>query len=454
MFDQLSEKLTSAFRALGGRGRLSEANIAGAMREVRVALLQADVSLEVAREFVDAVKTRALGREVLGSLSPGQAVIAVVREELVRLMGEENDALNLAAAPPAGILLAGLQGAGKTTTAGKLARLLIKRERKRVLLASADVHRPAAAEQLQLLAEAAGAEFFAVENMEQRGAVEIAAAARDAARAMSADVVLVDTAGRLHIDAEMMKELRGIHAALQPVETLFVADSMAGQDAVATARAFDRELALTGVVLTKTDGDARGGAALAIRRVTGKPIKFLGAGEGLDALEPFHPERVASRILGMGDVLTLVEEVEQKVGRERAEKAAAKIAKGRGFDLEDFREQLRQIENLGGMSGILEKLPGGIAARLPKDALEKNAGKQAARSIAIINSMTPHERRFPAVLRGSRKKRIARGAGAQVQEVNRLLKQFLQMQKMMKRAGKKGGMQQMMAQLQRGGMPR
>ncbi|MDA7957080.1 MAG: signal recognition particle protein [Gammaproteobacteria bacterium] len=453
MFDQLSEKLTSAFRALGGRGRLSEANIAGAMREVRVALLQADVSLEVAREFVDAVKTRALGREVLGSLSPGQAVIAVVREELVRLMGEENDALNLAAAPPAGILLAGLQGAGKTTTAGKLARLLIKRERKRVLLASADVHRPAAAEQLRLLAEAAGGEFFAMENTGS-GAVEIAAAARDAARAMSADVVLVDTAGRLHIDAEMMKELRGIHAALQPVETLFVADSMAGQDAVATARAFDRELALTGVVLTKTDGDARGGAALAIRRVTGKPIKFLGAGEGLDALEPFHPERVASRILGMGDVLTLVEEVEQKVGRERAEKAAAKIAKGRGFDLEDFREQLRQLENLGGLPALLEKLPMGMGAGMPKAALGEAAGKQAARNIAIINSMTPHERRFPAVLRGSRKKRIARGAGAQVQEVNRLLKQFLQMQKMMKRAGKKGGMQQMMAQLQRGGMPR
>ncbi|MDA7970799.1 MAG: signal recognition particle protein [Gammaproteobacteria bacterium] len=453
MFDQLSEKLTSAFRALGGRGRLSEANIAGAMREVRVALLQADVSLEVAREFVDAVKTRALGREVLGSLSPGQAVIAVVREELVRLMGEENDALNLAAAPPAGILLAGLQGAGKTTTAGKLARLLIKRERKRVLLASADVHRPAAAEQLRLLAEAAGGEFFAMENTGS-GAVEIAAAARDAARAMSADVVLVDTAGRLHIDAEMMKELRGIHAALQPVETLFVADSMAGQDAVATARAFDRELALTGVVLTKTDGDARGGAALAIRRVTGKPIKFLGAGEGLDALEPFHPERVASRILGMGDVLTLVEEVEQKVGRERAKKAAAKIAKGRGFDLEDFREQLRQLENLGGLPALLEKLPMMGGAGMPKAALGEAAGKQAARNIAIINSMTPHERRFPAVLRGSRKKRIARGAGAQVQEVNRLLKQFLQMQKMMKRAGKKGGMQQMMAQLQRGGMPR
>ena len=453
MFDQLSEKLTSTFRALGGRGRLSEANIAGAMREVRVALLQADVSLEVAREFVDAVKERALGREVLGSLSPGQAVIAVVREELVRLMGEENDALNLAAAPPAGILLAGLQGAGKTTTAGKLARLLIKRERKRVLLASADVHRPAAAEQLRLLAEAAGGEFFAMENTGS-GAVEIAAAARDAARAMSADVVLVDTAGRLHIDAEMMKELRGIHAALQPVETLFVADSMAGQDAVATARAFDRELALTGVVLTKTDGDARGGAALAIRRVTGKPIKFLGAGEGLDALEPFHPERVASRILGMGDVLTLVEEVEQKVGRERAEKAAAKIAKGRGFDLEDFREQLRQLENLGGLPALLEKLPMGMGAGMPKAALGEAAGKQAARNIAIINSMTPHERRFPAVLRGSRKKRIARGAGAQVQEVNRLLKQFLQMQKMMKRAGKKGGMQQMMAQLQRGGLRR
>lgn len=443
MFEQLSGKLNTALRALSGRGRLSEANIAAALREVRIALLQADVALDVAREFIGAVKARALGREVAVSLSPGQAVIKVVHEELVRLMGDANDALDLSAPPPAVILLAGLQGAGKTTTAGKLARLLIERHKKRVLLASADVYRPAAAKQLQLLAESAGAEFFHGKG----GALQIAEGACAAARNRSADVVLLDTAGRLHIDSEMMEELRRIHAATSPVETLFVADSMSGQDAVAAARAFHDELTLTGVVLTKTDGDARGGAALSIRHATGKPIKFLGAGEGLDALEPFHPERVASRILGMGDVLSLVEEVERKVDVTRAKKAAAKLAKGRGFDLEDFREQLLQIEKLGGMGALLEKLPGAAArARVDTTAV----AKQNARSVAIINSMTRQERRFPAVLRASRKKRVAQGAGAQVQEVNRLLKQFMQMEKMMKRAGKKGGMKKLMAQF--GGM--
>ena len=449
MFDQLSDQLKQTFRNLRGRGRLSEENIAEAMREVRVALLQADVSLEVTRSFIEQVKTRALEREVLGSLSPGQAVIAVVHRELVSLMGEANDELNLAAQPPVVILVAGLQGAGKTTTVGKLARLLTQRHRKDVLVAGADVYRPAAIEQLRLLAADAGARFFTGEQ--GHDAVDIAAASVAEARKSAADVVIIDTAGRLHMDGEMMTEIQRIHAAVNPTETLFVVDSMSGQDAVNSARAFDQALSFTGVVLTKTDGDARGGAALSIRHATGKPIKFIGVGEGLDALEAFHPERVASRILGMGDVLSLVEEAERKVDQDQAKKIAAKITKGKSFDLEDFRDQLMQMETMGGMSGIMDKLPG--MGQVPQKALNQFGVGQTARTIAIINSMTPHERHFPAVLRGSRKKRIANGAGVQVQEVNRLLKQFMQMQKMMKRMNKKGGMKQMMEQMQRGGMP-
>ena len=449
MFDQLSDQLKQTFRNLRGRGRLSEENIAEAMREVRVALLQADVSLEVTRSFIEQVKTRALEREVLGSLSPGQAVIAVVHRELVSLMGEANDELNLAAQPPVVILVAGLQGAGKTTTVGKLARLLTQRHRKDVLVAGADVYRPAAIEQLRLLATDAGARFFTGDQ--GHDAVDIAAASVAEARKSAADVVIIDTAGRLHMDGEMMAEIQRIHAAVNPTETLFVVDSMSGQDAVNSARAFDQALSFTGVVLTKTDGDARGGAALSIRHATGKPIKFLGVGEGLDALEAFHPERVASRILGMGDVLSLVEEAERKVDQDQAKKIAAKITKGKAFDLEDFRDQLMQMETMGGMSGIMDKLPG--MGQVPQKALNQFGVGQTARTIAIINSMTPHERHFPAVLRGSRKKRIANGAGVQVQEVNRLLKQFMQMQKMMKRMNKKGGMKQMMEQMQRGGMP-
>ena len=449
MFDQLSDQLKQTFRNLRGRGRLSEENIAEAMREVRIALLQADVSLEVTRSFIEQVKTRALEREVLGSLSPGQAVIAVVHRELVSLMGEANDELNLAAQPPVVILVAGLQGAGKTTTVGKLARLLTQRHRKDVLVAGADVYRPAAIEQLRLLATDAGARFFTGDH--GHGAVDIAAASVAEARKSAADVVIIDTAGRLHMDGEMMTEIKRIHAAVNPTETLFVVDSMSGQDAVNSARAFDQALSFTGVVLTKTDGDARGGAALSIRHATGKPIKFLGVGEGLDALEAFHPERVASRILGMGDVLSLVEEAERKVDQDQAKKIAAKITKGKSFDLEDFRDQLMQMETMGGMSGIMDKLPG--MGQVPQKALNQFGVGQTARTIAIINSMTPHERHFPAVLRGSRKKRIANGAGVQVQEVNRLLKQFMQMQKMMKRMNKKGGMKQMMEQMQRGGMP-
>ena len=448
MFDQLSDKLKQTFRNLRGRGRLSEDNIVEALREVRVALLQADVSLEVARDFIEQVKTRALQREVLRSLSPGQAVISVVHQELVRLMGQANDELNLAVQPPAVILVTGLQGAGKTTTVGKLARLLKQRHRKKVLMASVDVYRPAAVEQLRLLATEAEAQFFTGHGSDP---VSIAIAAVAEARKSAADVVLIDTAGRLHVDDDMMAEIQRIHGAVNPVETLFVVDSMSGQDAVNSARAFDAALSFTGVVLTKTDGDARGGAALSIRHATGKPIKFIGAGESLDAIEPFHPERAASRILGMGDVLSLVEEAERKVDQKKAQKMAAKIAKGKAFDLEDYRDQLTQMEQMGGMSGLMEKLPN--MNQVPQKAMNQFGDGQTARTIAIINSMTAHERRFPAVLRGSRKKRIATGAGVQVQEVNRLLKQFLQMQKMMKQMKKKGGMQRMMEQMQRGGMP-
>ncbi len=449
MFEQLSDKLRSTFRNLSGKGRLSEDNIAEAMREVRVALLEADVSLEVARTFVGKVRERAIGREVLGSLTPGQAVIRVVQEELEALMGSANDALDLAARPPAVILVAGLQGAGKTTTVGKLARRLIEREKKSVLVVSADVYRPAAIRQLETVAGSVGAAFHPSDPSESP--LDIVEGALTQARRSGADVLIVDTAGRLHVDGELMQEVQAIHAAIDPVETLFVVDAMTGQDAVNSARAFDEALPLTGVILTKTDGDARGGAALSIRAVTGKPIKFLGIGEGMDALEAFHPDRLASRILGMGDVLSLVEEVEAKVDRQKAEKLAKKLVKGKEFDLDDFREQMLQMQNMGGMAGMLDKLPG--MDRVPQKALDRVGDRQVAQTIAIINSMTPHERRFPAVLRGSRKKRIAAGSGTQVQDVNRLLKQFMQMQKMMKRMKKKGGMRAMMQQMKGGGMP-
>ncbi len=447
MFEQLSDKLRSTFRNLSGKGKLTEDNIAEAMREVRIALLEADVSLEVAREFVGKVRERAIGREVMGSLTPGQAVIKVVQEELEALMGSANDAINLATRPPAVILVAGLQGAGKTTTVGKLAKRLIDREKKSVTVVSADVYRPAAIRQLESVASQVGATFFP-SNADQ-APVDIALEAVEQGRKTSADVVIVDTAGRLHVDGELMQEVQQVHAAVDPVETLFVVDAMTGQDAVNSARAFDEALPLTGVILTKTDGDARGGAALSIRHVTGKPIKFLGVGEAMDALEAFHPDRVASRILGMGDVLSLVEEVEQKVDKQKAEKLAKKLVKGKEFDLEDFREQMIQMQNMGGMAGMLDKLPG--MDKIPQKALDKVGDRQTRQTIAIINSMTPHERRFPAVLRGARKKRIAAGSGTQVQDVNRLLKQFLQMQKMMKRMKKKGGMRSLMQQMKGGG---
>ena len=447
MFDNLSDRLSSTFGLLRGKGRLSEDNITDALRQVRMALLEADVALPVVKDFVGRIREKAQGQEFVRSLTPGQAFVKIVHDELVRVMGERNEALDLRAQPPAVILLAGLQGAGKTTTAAKLARRLIERERKKVFVTSADIYRPAAILQLERLAGEVGATFLPSSSDEK--AADIAARALDEARRKGADVLIVDTAGRLHVDADMMKEVQAVHAAAKPVETLFVVDSMAGQDAVTAARAFDEALPLTGVILTKTDGDARGGAALSVREVTGKPIKFLGSGEKVDALEPFHPDRIASRILGMGDVLTLVEEAQEKVDRSEADKLARKIKKGRDFDLGDLKGQLEQMLNMGGMGAMLEKLPG--MGALPPQAMKQADDKSIRRQIALIDSMTRRERRFPKIINGSRKRRIAKGAGLQVQDLNRLLKQHAQMQKMMKKLSK-GGMKGMMRALQ-GRMP-
>ena len=448
MFESLTERLSGVFQKLGKRGRLSESDVDAALREVRMALLEADVALPVVREFVERVREQALGQQVLQSLSPGQELIRVVRDELTRVMGERGEALDLDAPAPVVVMLAGLQGSGKTTTAGKLARHLLERRRKKVLLVSCDVYRPAAIEQLRTVAGQAGVSFFPSAVGEDP--VDIARRALVEAKRRFHDVLIVDTAGRLHVDAQMMAEVKAIHAAVTPHETLFVVDSMTGQDAARTSQAFDQALALTGVVLTKIDGDARGGAALSIRHVTGKPIKFLGSGEKLDALEPFHPDRMASRILGMGDVLSLIEEVEHKVDRDKAERLAKKITKGKGFDLEDFADQLRQMRGMGGIKSMLDKLPG--AGALPAQIKSQVNDREFVRMEAIINSMTPQERRFPAVIKGSRKRRIAGGSGTQVQDVNRLLKQFAQMQKMMKRMKKGGGLGRMMQGL-KGGIP-
>ncbi len=450
MFSQLSDKLKSAFKQLSGRGRLTESNIVEAMREVRVALLEADVSLAVTKSFVASVRAKAVGQEVLGSLTPGQAVIKVVKDELVQLMGAEHQGLNLSARPPAVVFVAGLQGAGKTTTVGKLGCLLKDRENKSVMVASADVYRPAAIEQLRILADRHDLDFFPSDRSQKP--IEIATQAVDQARKTGMDVVILDTAGRLHVDEAMMDEIKALHKAVNPVETLFVVDSMTGQDAVHSAKAFNDALALTGVVLTKTDGDARGGAALSVREITGKPIKFMGTGEAMDALEPFHPDRVASRILGMGDVLSLVEEVERKVDHDQAQKLAVKLKKGKAFDLEDYREQMIQMEKMGGITSMMDKLPG--MNRVPPKALLNQFGdEQTKKAVAIIGSMTPHERKFPAVLRGTRKKRVAAGSGTRIQDVNQLLRQFMQLQKVMKRAQKKGGMRGVMNQLRGNGMP-
>lgn len=441
MFENLNKRLQTTLKRVRGEGRLTDANISDALREVRMALLEADVALPVAKEFLEQVRVRALGQEVLTSLTPGQAFVKIVHDELVALMGDANSGLELAAKPPAVVLLAGLQGAGKTTTAAKLARFLRERESKSVMLVSVDVYRPAAIEQLRRLAEQVGVEFFAAPSSQP---IEIANAALVEARRRQIDVLIVDSAGRLHIDETMMQEIRAVHAALDPVETLFVIDSMAGQDAVNTARAFNDALAITGVILTKTDGDARGGAALSVRKVTGKPIKFLGIGEKTEALEAFHPQRVAARILGMGDVVSLVEDVVRVADREKNEEFAKKIARGKGFDLEDFRDQMMQMERMGGVAALLDKMPG--MGDLPDAARANIDDKQPKRLTAIINSMTPQERRQPDMIRGSRKRRIAAGSGTQVQEVNRLLKQFDQMRDMMKRM-KGGGMERMLSGL-------
>jgi len=439
MFDNLTTRLSRVLKTLRGEARITEDNIKDALREVRMALLEADVALPVVRDFINAVRDKALGQEVMGSLTPGQAVVSVVHRELTALMGEHNDALDLTAQPPAVILMAGLQGSGKTTTSGKLAKWLQEQHKKKVLLVSCDVYRPAAIEQLHTLAGQVDAEFFPSAASEKP--VDIAMRALDHARRHFDDVLIVDTAGRLAIDEAMMHEIRDLHAALKPIETLFVVDSMQGQDAVNTARAFSEALPLTGVILTKLDGDARGGAALSVRHVTGKPIKFAGVGEKLTGLEPFHPDRMASRILGMGDVLTLIEEVQKGVDRKEAEKLAEKVKKGKGFDLEDFKQQIGQMKKMGGVSASLDKLPGNLA-QMAQNAPQ--VGDREVRRIeGIINSMTPKERAKPELIKASRKRRIATGAGVSVQEVNRLLSQFEQTQKMMKMISK-GGMAKMM----------
>ena len=439
MFDGLSERLGKTVRNLRGVGRLSEDNIKDTLREVRMALLEADVALPVVKTFTEHVRERAVGEEVMKSLSPGQALVKIVNDELVHLMGEANDSLDLKATPPVVILMAGLQGSGKTTTTGKLARWLKQNQKKAVMVVSADIYRPAAIQQLKTVAGEVGAEFFP--SSADQDPVKIATDALHAARVKHMDVLIVDTAGRLHIDATMMSEIQRLHAAVQPIETLFVVDSMTGQDAANTAKAFNDALPLTGVILTKTDGDARGGAALSIRQITGKPIKFMGVGEKSSALEPFHPDRVASRILGMGDVVSLVEEAQRTIDHDKAQKLASKIKKGKGFDLEDFREQFQQLKKMGGLTSLLDKLPG--MPNLPKGAVNQVDDRQLARMEAIINSMTPKERQFPDIIKGSRKRRIAAGSGTEVQDVNRLLKQFTQMQKMMKKMGK-GGMGKML----------
>jgi signal recognition particle subunit SRP54 len=438
MLDTLTTRLAGIVKHIRGEARLSEENIQEALREVRIALLEADVALPVVKHFIDSVRAKALGSEVVGSLTPGQALVGVVHRELTALMGEANAPLNLATQPPAVILMAGLQGSGKTTTSGKLA-LMLKDEKKKVAMVSTDVYRPAAIEQLKTVAGQAGAQF--VVSQTNQKPVDIARAAIEYARTHYMDVLIVDTAGRLAIDDEMMREIAELHATLKPIETLFVVDAMQGQDAVNVAKAFNERLPLTGVILTKLDGDARGGAALSVRHVTGKPVKFAGVGEKLTGLEPFHPERMAARILGMGDILSLVEEAHAKMDMEQAKRVAEKVKKGKGFDLEDFKQQITQMKKMGGVASLLDKLPAQLASQVDPAKLQDD--KQLKRIEGIINSMTPHERAKPELIKASRKRRIAAGAGVPVQAVNQLLNQFEQMQKMMKMM-KGGNLQRMM----------
>jgi len=439
MLDNLTNRLSRVVKTLRGEARLTESNVADALREVRMALLEADVALPVVKDFIAAVKQKAMGEEVIGSLTPGQALVGVVQRELARLMGGENAALNLAVTPPAVILMAGLQGSGKTTTSGKLAKFLTG-QKKKPLLASCDVYRPAAIEQLRTIATQLEVDFF--ESTPGQKPLDIALAALDYAKRHYNDVLIVDTAGRLAIDAMMMQEIAELHAALGPAETLFVVDAMQGQDAVNVAKAFSDALPLTGVILTKLDGDARGGAALSVRQVTGKPIKFAGVGEKLAALEAFYPERMAARILGMGDVLSLVEEARKSVDVEEAQKLADKIKRGKSFDLEDFKQQIGQMRKMGGLSSMIDKLPAQLAQAAQAQSADMGE-KQMRRIEGIINSMTRQERTHPELMKATRKRRVAAGAGVQVQEVNRLLNQFEQMRKMMKQM-QKGGMAKMM----------
>ena len=455
MFESLSQRLSGTIERLRGRARLTESNIRESMREVRIALLEADVALPVVQALIQRVQVRAVGQEVLKSLTPGQALVKVVRDELTAVMGTVNTDLNLAAAPPAIVLMAGLQGAGKTTTVAKLAKFLKDRKKKKVMVVSCDVYRPAAIEQLRTLAEQVDVLFHP--STGEQDPVAIARSALDAAKKNFADVLLVDTAGRLAIDAEMMGEIKALHAALNPVETLFVVDAMTGQDAANTAKAFAEALPLTGVILTKTDGDARGGAALSVRYITGRPIKFIGVSEQPDGLDPFHPDRLAQRIRGMGDVLSLVEQVEQNVDKEKAQKLAEKVIKGKRFDMNDMRDQLQQMLSMGGLASLMDKLPG--VGNLPDQVKSKVNDKEVNRMVAIISSMTKKERRHPDLLNGSRKARVARGSGTQPADVNRLLKQYMQMEKMMSKlssGGVKGLMRQMGAAMKGmggGGMP-
>ena len=442
MFENLTERLSSTLAGVTGRAKLTEDNIKDTLREVRMALLEADVALPVVKTFVDQVRDRAVGQEVSRSLSPGQVFVKIIKAELEAVMGQAEE-LNLAVTPPAVILMAGLQGAGKTTSVAKLAKTLRERQKKKGMVVSADVYRPAAIKQLETLAAEVGATFFPSDISQKP--VDIVDAAMREAKSRFMDVLIVDTAGRLHIDADMMDEIKAVHAAAKPSETLFVVDAMTGQDAANTAQAFNEALPLTGVILTKGDGDARGGAALSVRHITGKPIKFLGVGEKTDALEPFHPDRVASRILGMGDVLSLIEQAEQKLDKAKAEKLANKLKKGKGFDLEDFRDQLQQMRGMGGLGSLMDKLPMmGKINPAQMETAQVQAEKQFKQMEAIINSMTPGERRNPDIISGSRKRRIAAGSGTQIQDIGRVIKQHKQMQKMMKKVSGKGGMAKLM----------
>jgi len=453
MFDNLTERFTQTIKKLSGQGRLTDDNIQETLGEVRTALLEADVALPVVKAFMSQVKERAIGKDVVGNLTPGQVFVKVVNEELIAIMGQEGEKLNFATQPPAVILMAGLQGAGKTTTVAKLARWIRENEKRSVVVASADVYRPAAIEQLRMLADAVGVDFFPSDP--SQNPVDIAKGAIDFTRKKYKDVLILDTAGRLHIDQEMMDEIQQLHAAIKPIETLFVVDAMTGQDAANTAKAFGDALDLTGVILTKADGDARGGAALSVRYITGKPIKFMGMGEKSTALERFHPNRIASRILGMGDVLSLVEEVEKNIDKAKAESLIKKLQKGRPFNFNDYHDQLLQLQNMGGITAVMEKMP--FMSGVPKDVKDKINDDETIRHLAMIRSMTADERAHPEIINPSRKNRIARGAGIDVQQLNAMLKQFDYMKKMMKNF-KKGNLVELFKSLKGklphgGGMP-